>query len=1038
MPALTVDQQHAIRQIVSPERARFDVRERRLYSHDTGVLPGLIRPLAGSSLADGVAQPETEEQVSQLVTLAARHHLPIVPRGRGTAGYGGAVPASGGLVLDLTRLKGIVELDLTAETVRVRAGTVWKDLEAELQTSGLALRLYPTSAPSSTVAGWLAQGGAGIGSHAYGWFRENVVAARVVGGDGKPRELRGAALAGIADAEGTTGIITEVTLRVRRDAKQECLAAAFPSAAQLTEALRRIAAAELPIWSISFLNPTMAKLKNAGPPKTHHGHPLTVSRLPLPEDSYSLLFVFDIANRALVRSTMGSIIEQVGGRRLSSMLAEQEWDERFKPMRLKRLGPSIIPAEVVVPTGQLAATLKDLEASIGAPLAIEGMSVHGREIVLLGFIPHDERSLGYNFGYGFALSAIAIAERHGGRGYSIGRYFGGKAESILGRDKIEQLWRYRAELDPHRIMNPGKLVFGNGLIGWAISAAAAAEPLVRLFANLLGRPRAPAERKEPAKGFPSDVAYYAYACAQCGYCVEDCTLYQGRGWESSSPRGKWSFLKDVLDGRDAFDQEMTNTFLLCTTCERCDITCQLDLPIEPTWGLLRGNLVQEQGFATFPPFEIMGAALKGQRNIWGGLAENRDQWITDDVRPRIKETAKTAYFAGCTASFVEHDIAQSATKLLDAAGVEFTVLGKDEMCCGIPMLVAGKWDLWEQSLRHNVAAMRARGVDEVITSCPACWLVWSTYYPEWANKLGIDYPFTARHYSQVLADKLAEGSFKLSELPQSFARRDASVGPARVTFHDSCHIGRAGGVYEPPRDLIKAIPGVEYVEMAHHHENALCCGSVLTRIGEPDPTSNHLGAARIREAEASGAEALLALCPCCQFQLRVSAKAIGSTLPVIDLARLAAEGLGVKDLPDPNPEVLAQWAVFEKFITLLTVDGMVQLMDALTPQLIAAMPLGMGSLLRAIGHAPAFLREPAFSALRPLMPLLFPILLPGMMPKVIPHMIALVDESIDMPDYLRQQLPDLFPEVVNNVVPKFLPAITPRFVPLLFARLRTG
>jgi hypothetical protein len=358
------------------------------------------------------------------------------------------------------------------------------------------------------------------------------------------------------------------------------------------------------------------------------------------------------------------------------------------------------------------------------------------------------------------------------------------------------------------------------------------------------------------------------------------------------------------------------------------------------------------------------------------------------------------------------------------------------MCCGIPMLVAGKWDLWEEALRHNVAAMQAKGVEEVVTSCPACWLVWSTYYPQWAQKLGIDYHFSAKHYSQVLAEKLAAGSFALPQVPQTFAGRDPALGPAKVTFHDSCHIGRAGGVYEPPRDLIKAIPGVQYVEMAHHHENALCCGSVLTRIGEPDPTSNRLGATRVREAEASGADALLALCPCCQFQLRVSATNAGSTLPVVDLARLSAEALGVTDLPDPNPAVLAQWAMFEQFINLMTVDAMVGAMGALTPQLLAAMPLGMGRMMRAIGRAPGFIREPLFKAMAPAMPILFPILLPGMMPKVLPHLIRLVEDTIAMPDYLRRQLPDLFPEVVDNVLPKMLPEITPRYVPVLFEHLR--
>jgi hypothetical protein len=367
--------------------------------------------------------------------------------------------------------------------------------------------------------------------------------------------------------------------------------------------------------------------------------------------------------------------------------------------------------------------------------------------------------------------------------------------------------------------------------------------------------------------------------------------------------------------------------------------------------------------------------------------------------------------------------------------VEFTYLGMDEMCCGIPMLVAGKWDLWEESLRHNVAAMRARGVEEVVTSCPACWLVWSTYYPQWAEKLGLPFDFKTRHYSELLTEKITQGQLQLTQVPQSFAGHDQSQGPVKVTFHDSCHIGRAGGVYEPPRDLIRAVPGVELVEMAHNKEDALCCGSVLTRIGEPEPTSNVLGAKRITEAEAV-AEALLALCPCCEFQLRVSADEAGSQMRVIDLSRVAAEALGVKDLPDPNPVVLSQWAMFEKFIKLMSVGGMVAMMETLTPQLLDAMPLGMGGMMRAIGRAPATLREPLFGAMAPLLPRLFPLLLPGMMPKVLPHMIREVEAQIEMPEYLRQQLPDLFPEVVGNVMPKMLPQVAPAYTPRLFEYLR--
>jgi Fe-S oxidoreductase/FAD/FMN-containing dehydrogenase len=907
MPAITPSQRKAIEDIVGTDRVRFDIRERRIYSHDTGVLPGVFRLLAGPSLADGVAQPETEDQVVRLVRYAASNGIPLVPRGKASSGYGGAVPAHGGLVMDLTRLKGVVWADAEDMTVTARAGTVWMDLEEALAAYGLALRLYPTSAPGSTLGGWLAQGGAGIGSHAYGWFADNVLAARVITATGQIRVVTGAELGTISEAEGTTGIITEVTLSVQRATQVMQTAVAFADAHQMTEVVRKITETKVPVWSISFVNPTMAALKNAGPPKTHQGHVLSHDPK-LPEDRYIVLFAYTAENSYMVVESLRQIAGAHGGERLPAAIARHEWEERFKPMRLKRLGPSVVPAEVVVPLIRLPEVLAELARNIKAPLAIEGVSVRGNQVVLLGLIPHDERTLGFTFGYGFALSAIRVAERHGGHAYSVGRYFSSRAGEIFGARRVASLKHAKRRNDPGGVLNPGKLVFGTGPIGTVIGAAAAAEPIARTVANIFGRPDQPMERKLPAKGFPADVASFAYACAQCGYCVDTCTLYQGRGWESSAPRGKWSFLKDVLEGRDHFDQQMTDTFLLCTTCEKCDIVCQLDLPIEPTWGLLRGNLVQERGFATFPPFEIMASALKGQKNIWGGLRENRDQWITDDLKAVIKDQAKIGYFAGCTASFVEQDIAQSAAKLLSAAGVEFTTLGTDEMCCGIPMLVAGKWELFEEALRHNTEAMKARGVEQVITSCPACWLVWNTYYPQSAEKLGISFDFTAVHYSQVLSEKIKAGQFALTDVPQSLETQITANGTARVTFHDSCHIGRAGGVYEPPRDLIRAIPGVELVEMAHSKQDALCCGSVLTRIGEPHPTSEKLGGKRISEAEATGADALLALCPCCQFQLRVSAKEKGSALPVIDLARLAAEALGVKDLPDPNPEVLSQWA----------------------------------------------------------------------------------------------------------------------------------
>ncbi len=117
---------------------------------------------------------------------------------------------------------------------------------------------------------------------------------------------------------------------------------------------------------------------------------------------------------------------------------------------------------------------------------------------------------------------------------------------------------------------------------------------------------------------------------------------------------------------------------------------------------LRGELIQEEKSMTFPPFEMMAAALTQQGNIWAGYRKNRDDWFPEDLREKHTEKkAKAVYFAGCTVSYVEHDIGQGTVKLLDEAGVDFTYVGKKENCCGTPMLVAGKWDVFAETMKQE-------------------------------------------------------------------------------------------------------------------------------------------------------------------------------------------------------------------------------------------------------------------------------------------------------------------------------------------------
>jgi FAD/FMN-containing dehydrogenase len=206
-------QQHAFLERFG-ERVSFDPTERRLYGHDIAAIPRLVAPLIGDTTPDAVIQPANEQDLITLACWANAAGIPLTPRGKASSGYGGAIPVRRGVVVDFYRMRRVLSIDAAAGTVTVEPGITWEQLDAQLAEHDLTLRLYPTSYPSSTVGGWLAQGGAGIGSYEYGYFRENVLAARLVLPSGAVRELRGNELDLVADAEGITGMISQVTLRV--------------------------------------------------------------------------------------------------------------------------------------------------------------------------------------------------------------------------------------------------------------------------------------------------------------------------------------------------------------------------------------------------------------------------------------------------------------------------------------------------------------------------------------------------------------------------------------------------------------------------------------------------------------------------------------------------------------------------------------------------------------------------------------------------------------------------------------------------------
>ena len=376
--------------------------------------------------------------------------------------------------------------------------------------------------------------------------------------------------------------------------------------------------------------------------------------------------------------------------------------------------------------------------------------------------------------------------------------------------------------------------------------------------------------------FFQGLAAEATVCAHCGYCRAVCPTYAGVGWESCSPRGRISLTHYLLEGAPLTAEQMTRLYQ-CTLCGACTAVCPTRIDLRQFWLRARAETVRRD--LAPPGLAAARRNVADTGNIYGYDNGERAGWAEymEDAPADLfqREAAEVVYFVGCSSSFSPRvqRLAEAFARLMTAAGVDFTVLGEGEVCCGFPLQVAGQADDYAALVEHNLAQVRARGAQTMVFTCPACRLMWKEAYARHLPGMRM------LHATELLADLAAEGRLPLKPVERT------------VTYHDPCDLARNGGVYDAPRQALAAIPGVQLVEVHERRERGLCCGGGGDLEMVDAGLTVRVAARTVGQLAATGAQTIITACPQCVRTLTRGAEAAAPGVEVLDVVELLARAL---------------------------------------------------------------------------------------------------------------------------------------------------
>jgi Fe-S oxidoreductase/nitrate reductase gamma subunit len=388
------------------------------------------------------------------------------------------------------------------------------------------------------------------------------------------------------------------------------------------------------------------------------------------------------------------------------------------------------------------------------------------------------------------------------------------------------------------------------------------------------------------------------ACTMCGRCTSVCpahatgkpldpreivlksgevmaaTASHAPGGKVSPPLSADSEIK--VSANSLFERITAEEIWSCTSCKACDEICPVNIEIlDKILDMRRYLSLMESNF----PAQLGNAyrSMENQGNPWGMSQTDRGEWAKDlDVEildPGAPLKCEYLYWVGCAGSFDDKNkkVTQSMAKLLKRAGIDVAILGPSEMCTGDSARRSGNEYLFQMLAMPNVEMLNTMGVRKIITQCPHCFNTLKNEYPQ----LGGNYEVI--HHSQLLEDLIESGTLDVS---------NASL-EERITYHDSCYLGRHNDVYVAPRKVVGSIKGIEIVEMPRNGTKGMCCGAGGARMWMEEDIGTKVNDERAREAIATGASRVATACPFCYIMLDDGVKGAGkdeSEIKVGDIA----------------------------------------------------------------------------------------------------------------------------------------------------------